>query len=470
MSAHITSNRRLDVAFIHPDLGIGGAERLVVDAAMAIKNMKNDSGKENVVKVLTSHCDPNHCFEEVRNGELKVYVYGDFLPTNLFGMFSIVFAFLRQLYLVLLLIFTGKLNNYDVIFVDQLAYCIPLLHFYKRPEAKIIFYCHFPDKLLASHHGVLRSLYRYVFDGIEEWTTRSADIIVVNSEFTKQTVLKQFKSIAKEKRPLNVVYPCVPSRVDIDERSISRVSSFFGKSSFFLSVNRFERKKHIELAIDSYDLYLKLEGADTKERLVISGGYDERVSENKTYLEDLKSKCEDLGLSYAITTLALEEDELGDSQVIFMPSIATDIKNALLSRTDLLMYTPSYEHFGIVPVEAMRMGKLVLADNTGGPLETVVNYSSNKDSYTGFTVKADAQEWSKTLFFVKSLPETELETVSNRCVARAESTFSFSAMQKALARAIDTSEPKVYHHEKVAPYFAISFVTLLVAAGIIMKS
>lgn len=76
----------------------------------------------------------------------------------------------------------------------------------------------------------------------------------------------------------------------------------------------------------------------------------------------------------------------------------------------------------------------------------------------------------KLFFFVKSLPETELETASNRCVARAESTFSFSAMQKALARAIDASEPKVYHHEKVAPYFAISFVTLLVAVGIIMKS
>lgn len=470
MAAHITSNRRLDVAFIHPDLGIGGAERLVVDAAMAVKNMKNDSGRENVVKVLTSHCDLNHCFEEVRNGEFKVCVYGDFLPTNLFGKFSVVFAFLRQLYLVLLLIFTGKLNNYDLIFVDQLAYCIPLLHFYKRPEAKILFYCHFPDKLLASHKGFLRSLYRYVFDTIEEWTTKSADIIVVNSEFTKKTVLKQFKSIAKEKRPMSVVYPCVPSVVDLDNNSLDSVSGFFGQNPFFLSVNRFERKKHVELAIDSFALYLKSEGADLNERLVISGGYDERVTENKTYLEELKSKCKTLGLSYTVTTLQASESELGDSQVIFMPSIATDIRNALLSKTDLLLYTPSREHFGIVPVEAMRMGKLVLADNTGGPLETVVDYSSSKDSYTGFTVKADAKKWTEVLLLVKGLPEIELQKASKRCIARAESTFSFGAMQNALARAIDASEPKVYHHEKVAPYFAISFVILLVAFGIVVKS
>lgn len=49
--------------FFHPDLGIGGAERLVVDAAVGLKN------KGANVVIYTNHCDPNHCFDECRDGE-----------------------------------------------------------------------------------------------------------------------------------------------------------------------------------------------------------------------------------------------------------------------------------------------------------------------------------------------------------------------------------------------------------------
>ena len=62
------------VAFIHPDLGIGGAERLVCDSALALKS----SG--HTVKIFTSHHDPSHCFAETRDGSLDVEAVGDFLP------------------------------------------------------------------------------------------------------------------------------------------------------------------------------------------------------------------------------------------------------------------------------------------------------------------------------------------------------------------------------------------------------
>ena len=85
-------DKRLKVAFLHPDLGIGGAERLIVDAALALKSV------DYSVTIYTSHCDSSHCFEEIKRGELKVIVYGDFLPTNILGRFKIVCAFQRQLY------------------------------------------------------------------------------------------------------------------------------------------------------------------------------------------------------------------------------------------------------------------------------------------------------------------------------------------------------------------------------------
>jgi alpha-1,3/alpha-1,6-mannosyltransferase len=54
--------KRRTIVFLHPDLGIGGAERLVVDAAVGLQN------RGHKVVVFTSHCDPSHCFDEARDG------------------------------------------------------------------------------------------------------------------------------------------------------------------------------------------------------------------------------------------------------------------------------------------------------------------------------------------------------------------------------------------------------------------
>lgn len=50
------------IVFFHPDLGIGGAERLVVDAAVGLQE------RGHRVVIFTNHCDPKHCFEECRDG------------------------------------------------------------------------------------------------------------------------------------------------------------------------------------------------------------------------------------------------------------------------------------------------------------------------------------------------------------------------------------------------------------------
>lgn len=52
------------VAFVHPDLGIGGAEQLVVSAAVGLQQRYHYS-----VEIFTAHHDRSHCFEETRDGE-----------------------------------------------------------------------------------------------------------------------------------------------------------------------------------------------------------------------------------------------------------------------------------------------------------------------------------------------------------------------------------------------------------------
>ncbi|EDO27735.1 predicted protein, partial [Nematostella vectensis] len=66
-------------------------------------------------------------------------------------------------------------------------------------------------------------------------------------------------------------------------------------------------------------------------------------------------------------------------------------KLALLDFCCCLLYTPSNEHFGLVPIEAMYAERPVIAVKSGGPLETV---SHNK---TGFLCDPDAESFAKAM-------------------------------------------------------------------------
>lgn len=78
------------VTFLHPDLGIGGAERLIVDAALALKKSAHD------VNIVTTHYDPERCFVETKNGTLPVIVVGNWLPRHIFGKFYAFCAYIRM--------------------------------------------------------------------------------------------------------------------------------------------------------------------------------------------------------------------------------------------------------------------------------------------------------------------------------------------------------------------------------------
>ena len=116
-------------------------------------------------------------------------VRGDFLPRSCFGRGHIVFASLRSVYLSL---FAAINSRADVFHTDQISLynlCLAIL----RPHTPIVFYCHFPDKLLASRSSFIRTLYRVPFDAIEEFSTACADTILCNSEFTRGVFRKNFR-------------------------------------------------------------------------------------------------------------------------------------------------------------------------------------------------------------------------------------------------------------------------------------
>ena len=164
----------LKVVFLHPDLGIGGAERAVIDAALALKS------KGHQVHFVTSHHDPGHCFQETRDGTLAVTTVGDWLPRSVLGRCHALCAYIRMLYAASFLVLFPPFN-YDVIFCDQISACIFILKLF---NAKVLFYCHFPDMLLTKRESLLKKWYRAPIDWLEEKTTGMADCILVNSKFT----------------------------------------------------------------------------------------------------------------------------------------------------------------------------------------------------------------------------------------------------------------------------------------------
>lgn len=74
-----------------------------------------------------------------------------------------------------------------------------------------------------------------------------------------------------------------------------------------------------------------------------------------------------------------------------MPSFSDQQRSALLASCTALLYTPTNEHFGIVPLEAMACGRPVIACNSGGPRETILN------GRTGFLCEPQPQSFAAAL-------------------------------------------------------------------------
>jgi glycosyltransferase involved in cell wall biosynthesis len=188
-----------------------------------------------------------------------------------------------------------------------------------------------------------------------------ADVILVNSRFTSRVFYETFLSL-KDKQ-IDVLYPSLNTevfdavlneysnneneeKVDDDKNELARsnrqeLEKSKGKKFIFLSINRYERKKDLKLAIEAmWALRTQISEAEWKScHLIMAGGYDKRVTENVEHFAELQSLAESRGL--------------GD-HISFMRSISDRQKIHLLRRTFCLIYTPTNEHFGIVPIEVYK--------------------------------------------------------------------------------------------------------------------
>jgi alpha-1,3/alpha-1,6-mannosyltransferase len=381
------NKKPLHVVFIHLDLGIGGAEQLVLQLATASQDLGHK------VDIVTTRCDQDHCFSAVKKSPLEgrlannVHLFGQWIPTNLFGIATAFCSTIRMLYLTLQVCRCRNnltsANTDTVVVLDVLPTSIPLLRRW-LPSCGVLFYCHFPDKLLLQRQGgIAKQGYRKLLDALEESTMRQADTLVVNSNFTLSQVHDVFPSLLH--KDIKVLYPALDTSKMIQANNEAKTAT-----SPIVSLNRFERKKNIGLLLETFALLKKTyqqsikvgAGASSNSislplpPVIIAGGYDTKNVENVQYRGELQVLCEQLNLLQEVT---------------FLLDISDDTRAELFQMALCVVYTPDREHFGIVPLEAMYAGTPVVAVHSGGPTETV------RDGVTGFLRESTPEAFGQAL-------------------------------------------------------------------------
>ena len=408
------------------------------------------------VKIFTSHCSPTHSFPETQDGTLNVTVVGDFLPRHIFHKGYALCAYIRMLYVSLYVALFHR--SADAIFCDSISFPIPVL----KTVAPVLFYCHFPDKLLCTDRGsLLKRIYRAPIDWVEGVTTRQADKLFVNSKFTQGIFSNSFPEI----QPLpDVLYPPLSLKkfdtpITDPPAVLASLSSALVPAStiptsgenwlylkeqhkqstpfpekYLLSINRFERKKNIELAIHTFsELIQKPQSSSSQPlSLILAGGYDSRVTENVEYTLELARLAKELSVQ---------------DRVFFLFSFSDDQKLYLLGECLCVLYTPSNEHFGIVPIETMFRSKPVIAVNSGGPTESVVNGT------TGYLCDPDGKSFAKAVTSIMEGGEPRSQKMGQAGRQRVIDLFSLNAFQENLTRVVDS-----VIQEKKTGFWGISFL------------
>ena len=154
----------------------------------------------------------------------------------------------------------------------------------------------------------------------------------------------------------------------------------------------------------------KEKGSTPGVHLIMAGGYDDRVLENKEHYLELRQLVNQLELNENVT---------------FLRSFSDSQKRTLLHNATCLLYTPDREHFGIVPIEAMYMKCPVIAVKSGGPLETVA------DGETGFHCSPEPESFAKAMS--RFMDDASLsKKLGEAAHQRVVTTFSFEAFTNQL--------------------------------------
>lgn len=221
---------------------------------------------------------------------------------------------------------------------------------FRNSHVPVLAYCHTPLKVIHDHQARAKWLSEHhflkwipfivllsLFNLVDKLAWRKYKLVLCNSKEVKRRIVKgHLTKLTPE------VVPC-----GVEERFFSINGS--RNEKYFLIVGRIMWTKSIEVGIAAF---LKPELYKQGYKMRIVGMVDEK---SKPYFEKLQKQAGEQDYIRFYTNP--DEDEL-----------LNHYENAYC-----VVFTPQNEDFGIVVLEGMAAGKVVIATNRGGPAEIIRN-------------------------------------------------------------------------------------------------
>lgn len=337
-------NRR--AIFVRPRLDVSGADRLAVDAAIALQGRGWDT------EITVNFFDPAWTQPEVASGQVRVAALGGIAAWCFGGRMRALSALASQWLLLRRLRRRGPAP--DLFVCDILPHAATAIRRW-FPASAVLVYCHYPDRLALTARG-LYGVYRAAIGRWEDRGMMAAHRILANSRYTADAVRQTFPFLPVDRlavvRP-GVRLPAAPFR------ALSPVEDASSKRTL-LSVARFDPRKGLPLAIDAFaELRSRIGALEfARWRLVLAGGYDRQLPEVRALVEQLQAQA-------SAREVAAQVD------LRFDPS--PEALETLWREAFAFVHCAPAEHFGIVLLEAMARGLPVLAVDFAGPRETVAD-------------------------------------------------------------------------------------------------
>jgi len=226
-----------------------------------------------------------------------------------------------------------NLSKYDVVIVSATGVYFPNL--VKRGKAVQVCFCHTPPRYLYGYTTardwktnpitrILGELANHFLRMIDYKAAQRVDYFIANSEEVKKRIEKFYRKDSV------VMYPPVAT---VSHENVK-------KEDYYLTGGRLARAKGIDIILEAFE--------DTHKKLMVFGrgfaGFEEEL------LEGRRGK-----------------------NIEFLGEVTDREKYELMSKAKAFVFASFDEDFGITPVEAMSVGTPVIAYNSGGVKETVID-------------------------------------------------------------------------------------------------
>jgi D-inositol-3-phosphate glycosyltransferase len=184
---------------------------------------------------------------------------------------------------------------------------------------------------------------------LEPWVGRTADAVIA----TCSDEAFELKALGVRPQRISVV----PCGVDLDLFTPEGDAEPTGRPRRIMTVGRLVPRKGVDTVIEALRILTTLDRTDV-ELTIVGGSKSVETAASDPEVKRLLDLAESLGIGDRVRL----RGQVDPSQ---MP--------AVLRSADIVVCTPWYEPFGIVPLEAMATGLPVVASSVGGLIDTVVH-------------------------------------------------------------------------------------------------